>query len=466
MDFKPIILLTDAFVFILFFIIIAYFFHVARHKELRVKWHKLLQRPLAMVCIVVLIFYSSILMLDSIHFSGDLSSPNASSFQVHSLLDKALAPIGQREESSYSAPFSLYGLSKEAQLQAEGKTAWVYPRLKYAATYLKEEGNKAEDMTKITLKACALGFALTLMTAILIIALYRFWHKVSFFTACHLISLGKTKICYRTLIVTLGSLMIVMSILLLLAQHYYVMGTNKVGGDVFYATIKSIRTGMVIGTLTTLVTLPFALLFGCMAGYFRGWIDDLIQYTYTVLSSIPGVLLIAASVLTLQIFFDNHAYFFVTDIQRGDVSLFCLCVILGITSWANLCRLLRGETLKLIQLDYIQAARVLGLRHFAIIKRHIMPNLMHIVIITIAMDFSGLVLAEAVLSYVGIGVDSSMNSWGNMINQARLELSREPVVWWSLMGAFSFMFLLVLCANLLADTLRDIFDPHDGYKAV
>lgn len=92
--------------------------------------------------------------------------------------------------------------------------------------------------------------------------------------------------------------------------------------------------------------------------------------------------------------------------------------------------------------------------------RHIVPNVMHIVLITITLEFSSLVLAEAVLAYVGVGVDPSMHSWGNMINSARLELAREPMVWWPLAAAFVFMFVLVLAANLFADAVRDAFDPR------
>jgi peptide/nickel transport system permease protein len=97
---------------------------------------------------------------------------------------------------------------------------------------------------------------------------------------------------------------------------------------------------------------------------------------------------------------------------------------------------------------------------FTIIWRHIVPNVMHIVLIIVVLDFSGLVLAEAVLSYVGVGVDPTMDSWGNMINGARLEMAREPMVWWSLFAAFTFMFSLVLAANLFSDTVRDAFDPR------
>jgi peptide/nickel transport system permease protein len=197
-----------------------------------------------------------------------------------------------------------------------------------------------------------------------------------------------------------------------------------------------------------------------MAGYFRGWIDDVIQYVYTTLNSIPGVLLIAASVLMMQVYIDLHPERFPTAVQRADLRLLFLCVILGLTSWTGLARLLRGETLKLSQLEYIQAAHAFGVRDTRILSRHILPNVSHIVIIAMVMDFSGLVLSEAVLSYVGVGVDPSTNSFGTMINAARLEMSREPVVWWALATAFTFMFALVLAANLFADAVRDGFDPR------
>jgi len=245
-----------------------------------------------------------------------------------------------------------------------------------------------------------------------------------------------------------------------LAAGYHVLGTDKVGQDVLYQALKSIRTGLVIGTLTTLVMLPAAVLLGVMAGYFRGWIDDLIQYLYTTLSSIPGVLLIAAAILMMQVYIANHEEAFASVAERADLRLLFLCVILGVTSWTSLCRLLRGEVLKLRELDYVQAAQAFGVRHFTVLRRHVLPNVLHIVLITVVLDFSGLVLAEAVLSYVNIGVDPTTESWGNMINGARLELAREPVVWWSLSAALGFMFVLVLAANLLADVVRDALDPR------
>ncbi|HNB04586.1 MAG TPA: ABC transporter permease, partial [Thauera aminoaromatica] len=271
---------------------------------------------------------------------------------------------------------------------------------------------------------------------------------------------GHTVLAWRAALVTLAVLLAVVGVCVELAPLYHVLGTDKVGQDVLYLALKSVRTALVIGTLTTLVMMPFAVALGIAAGYLGGWVDDAVQYVYTVLNAIPGVLLIAAAVLMMQVVIDTNPHWFDTAAERSDARLLALCFILGITSWTGLARLLRGETLKLRELEYVQAARAFGVRTPAILRRHILPNLMHIVLIALVMDFSGLVLAEAVLSYVGIGVDPSTISFGTMINMARAELAREPMVWWSLAAAFVFMFVLVLAANLFADVVRDAFDPR------
>jgi peptide/nickel transport system permease protein len=241
---------------------------------------------------------------------------------------------------------------------------------------------------------------------------------------------------------------------------YHLFGTDRTGNDVLLQAIKSLRTAFVIGTLATIATLPFAVVLGVAAGYFKGWVDEVIQYVYTTLSSVPNVLLIAACVLMLQVFIDKHPEFFETGAERSDLRLFMLCVILGLTGWASLCRLLRAETMKLRELEYVQAATAFGVGHVRIMAKHILPNLMHLVLITTVLEFSGLILYEAVLSYVGVGVDPSMNSFGGMINLARSEMSRDNAVWWSFAAAFGFMVTLVLAANLFADGVRDAFDPR------
>jgi len=222
----------------------------------------------------------------------------------------------------------------------------------------------------------------------------------------------------------------------------HLLGTDRTGRDTLYAALMGMRTALILGLFTTLIAVPFAILFGVLAGFYGGFVDDIIQYIYTTLSCIPGVLLIIAFMMIV-----------------GERSLPMLCIAMGITSWTGLCRLLRAETLKTRELDYVQAAESLGVSQFSVLFRHIVPNLMHIILITTVLRFSGLVMSEVALAYIGVGVDASAGSWGNMITTAKEELGREPIIWWNLTSAFGFMFVLVLSVNLLGDALRDALDP-------
>jgi peptide/nickel transport system permease protein len=316
------------------------------------------------------------------------------------------------------------------------------------------------DIARRAGRGLALGAGLWALISLVLVGFQARRARVSLGQRWRQLWRGETELPWGVILGTLGVLLLSGGLIAQLAGGWHVLGTDKVGEDVLYQSLKSVRTGLLIGTLTPLVMLPAAILLGIMAGYFGGWVDDLIQYLYTTLNSIPGVLLIAATILMLQVYMDNHPDQFGGAVERADLRLLFLCLILGVTSWTGLCRLLRGEALKLRELDYVQAAAAFGVSHLGIIGRHILPNLLHIVMITLVLDFSGLVLAEAVLSYVNIGVDPSMQSWGNMINSARLELAREPLVWWSLAAAFGFMFTLVLAANLFADVVREAFDPR------
>lgn len=370
MNFHPVILWTDALIYLLAVAIVIFIFWARGQVQLRQAWRSVLKNWLAMAALFILSLYIVVGLLDSLHFQ---IIDQGQKSEVQSLFDYLIKPLGQQDEKTYSAPFATHLYVKELITLPNGTAYQGYPLLKYAP---------------------------------------------------------------------------------------HIFGTDRIGRDVFYETLKSIRTGLIIGTLTTLVILPFAVLFGMLAGYFRGWIDDVIQYVYTTLSSVPDILLIAAAILAWQIFMTNHPQFFPTLLQRADIRLLTLCIILGVTSWTGLCRLLRGETLKLREMDYVQAARALGVKNRHILVRHILPNLMHLILIAVVMDFSALVLAEAVLTYVGAGVDPTTMSWGNMINAARQELARDPVVWWPLLAAFTFMFPLVICANLFADAVRDALDPR------
>lgn len=463
MPFQPEILWTDFLIFLLIGSILVFVVYTLRHEHLRVPWRQVARRPLAMASLVVLLSYVAVGVMDSIHYrpaqNGQAAGEVVYTSEVLSLLDKMVLPLRARAEKTYSAPFAVQAFSKETVEHPDGRHAREYPRLLYGGAHLQDPEGRAGDIAQRVGAAtlAALGFWLLLATGFLLA--WRQAHEPVTQAAVRLLR-GEGEFPWRTVLVTVGVLVIMVANAVYLSLYYHIFGTDQVGQDVLYKSLKSVRTGLVIGTLTTLIMLPFAALFGIMAGYFRGWVDDVIQYFYTTLSSIPGVLLIAAAILTLQAHIAAHPERFDSAVERADWRLFWLCVILGVTSWTSLCRLLRGETLKLRDVDYIQAARALGASHLSVMVRHVLPNVMHIILITVVLDFSGLVLAEAVLSYVGVGVDPTMNSWGNMIVSARLEMAREPLVWWSLASAFVFMFGLVLAANLFSDAVRDAFDPR------
>ncbi len=445
----PVFLSTDILVWLLVAAAIAYGVYCARRPHLAAPWARVFRSPAAVASAVVLAGFLGVGLLDSLHYRPQLpqktaDAPKNYAVEVLSVLDMALPYLRGRDEKTYSAPLATRSYSKEQVELPGGKTSREYARLRTGGAHLKDESQWAGDVAWRVAKGFMVAAAILLAAAIGLKILKR----------------RRPDVPWTAAFWSLTVILLLAGPAFALSTGYHVLGTDKVGNDVFYAALKSIRTSLVIGTVTTLVLLPVGIALGIMAGYFKGWVDDVIQYVYTTLNSIPGVLLIAASVLMMQVVIDRNPGWFETAAHRADVKLLVLCAILGLTSWTGLARLLRGETLKLSELEYIQAAHALGVKGGRILSRHILPNVAHIVIIAMVMDFSGLVLAEAVLSYVGVGVDPSTNSFGIMINAARMEMSREPIVWWALATAFFFMFVLVLAANLFADAVRDGFDPR------
>jgi peptide/nickel transport system permease protein len=444
----PVVLATDFLIWLLVAAASGYAAYCARHPHLALAWARVFRSPAALASAVVLSLFVGVALLDSLHFRPALGqrdgAAQAYASEVLSALDLALGELRGRTEKTYSAPLATRSYAKEQVELPGGRQARDFPRLRFGGAHLKDEADWEGDVSLRMMKGFGIGAVLFVLC----------------FLVARILRRKRPGLPWRTALATIGAILFVAGPAFALAGAYHVLGTDKVGQDVFYLALKSIRTSIVIGTLTTLVLLPVAIVLGMMAGYFKGWVDDAIQYLYTTLNSIPGVLLIAASVLMVQVYMDRHAEYFPTAAQRADFRLLMVCIILGLTSWTGLARLLRGETLKLAELEYVQAAHAFGVSGARILTRHVLPNVAHIVIITLALDFSGFVLAEAVLSYIGIGVDPSTNSFGTMINAARLEMSREPVVWWTLATAFSFMLVLVLAANLFADAVRDGFDPR------
>ncbi len=451
-----VILKTDFLFFLLLTGIFLYSLLVFKDKQLLGIWRQVLRKPFAIASGMVLFFYVTVCLLDSIHFKH--LEDDRTSQEISSVLDYLFEPISKQVETTYSAPFAYSSFVKETLIDDDGTVGRTFPRLKYGGSHLLDPKTEYwSDIWGSIIQSLCMGL---IFWSVLLFIYYSFSYRgkpKSFVGFINIVLISS--VSFRVFWVTFLVFCLLFSFLFVFGGDYHILGTDKVGNDVLYQSFKSIRTGVLIGTLTTLLALPFALIFGVTAGYFGGWIDDVIQFLYTTLSSIPGVLLIAAAALMLEIYMSKHSDIYMSVVARADLRLLALCMIIGITSWTTLCRYVRAETLKLREMDFVAAATALGASKLRVLFRHVTPNLMHLVMITLVLDFSGLVLAEAALSYIDIGVDPSMESWGNMINSARLELAREPVVWWSLGSAFFFMLFLVLAANIFADSTRDAFDP-------
>ncbi len=435
-------LYTDILIWLLFISLVVWGVVALRSEMAREKMSAVFGSRVAFVSAVVLGFYLFFALADSVHMRTKDG--------IFSLLDMSMMHAIKHKERTYSAPFATKEFVKSITKQSNSKVLQRYRELRYV---------KKGTFWVQTIKGLFWGISISLAMVLLEIFIRA---KDGFVARLKMILSKRSKVPYVTGYISFILLFSLFSWIYTMSFDYHVFGTDKVGGDVLYATIKSIRTGVLIGTLTTLITLPIAIFLGVSAGYFGGKIDDIIQYLYTTLSSIPGVLLIAAGVLMMQVAMQNHASAFSSSMQRSDLRLLFLVFILGITSWTSLCRMIRAESMRISQIDFVTAAKVFGVSDLKIMFRHIVPNLSHIIVISIVLDFSSLVLVEAVLSYVGVGVDPTMYSWGNMINSSRVEMARDPMVWWSLFASFLFMFILVLAANLFSDRVQKVLDPRSS----
>ena len=466
MGFKFVFLWTDLALWALFAALAGYGWTVSRQPPLRAMWAQALRSGATLGAAAVLALFVLISALDSVHFrraltavSGQAEGMTFYDTRTSSLLDLLLARPLQMRETSYSAPLATHALLKQA-VEREGATVREVPRLDFGGAHLDDpERDWARDVAGRIGIGLGGGVLIALLASI-VLSIFIGRDPHSAFARWRALLGGQTRPPWRVPLLIFALLALLAGPVVALAGHYHVFGTDRTGNDVLVQALKSVRTAFVIGTLSTLATVPLALVLGVLAGYFKGWVDEAVQYLYTVLTSVPNVLLIAACVLMVQVFIDKHSDLFDTGLERADLKMFLLCVILGLTGWATLCRLVRAETLKLRELEFMQAAEAFGVPHVRTMARHVVPNVMHLVLITTVLNFSDLILYEAVLTYVGVGVDPSLNSFGGMINLARSEMSGDPLVWWSFVAAFGFMLALVLAANLFADGVRDAFDPR------
>ncbi|MBS1960374.1 MAG: ABC transporter permease [Bdellovibrionales bacterium] len=216
------------------------------------------------------------------------------------------------------------------------------------------------------------------------------------------------------------------------------LGTDILGRSVMYKVIQGTRIALSVGIITAILAAPIGIFFGMVSGYFGGFIDDVIVWFITTLSSIPSILLIIAISYSMG---------------RGMTAVY---IALTATSWIALARILRGEVLKHKQREYLIAAESIGVGHGQRIFKHLLPNVTHQIILSMTFMVEIAIRSEVLLSYLGLGVQN-LPSWGKMIDDAKGELSTG--VWWQLTGATVAMFFLMFAINVLGDYVRDALDP-------
>ncbi len=256
-------------------------------------------------------------------------------------------------------------------------------------------------------------------------------------------------------------------------ERYYSLGSDQLGRDILKLTVRGTTTALWIGLFAATLSSLIGMVLGALAGYFGGWVDDVIVWAYTTLSAIPYLLLVMAASF---VFKNNPAFsewyngvesgpnaqppFFLKETWSVSLGLFTIILVIGLTSWVSTCRIVRAEMIKHRDRDYVLAARAMGLRTRRVIFRHMLPNVFHLVLITFSLLFITAIKFEVILSFLGLGLEPEEASWGNMISKGAGELLRADTVWWQITVATVALFGLVLAVNLFADALRDALDPR------
>lgn len=224
-------------------------------------------------------------------------------------------------------------------------------------------------------------------------------------------------------------------------------GTDFLGQSTWRKTLYGAKTSITVALCASFISLLIGVPLGAIAGYFRGWVDDVIVWFYTTLSTIPYILLVMAFAVVLR---ERTIFGF----QIKGITAVYLAI--GLTSWVGICRLIRGEIIKRKESEYVLAARAAGCSNGRIIFRHLLPNVFHVIIINFSLRFVSFIHAEVILSFLGLG-ETDKPSWGAMIDAARTELARN--VWWEMAAATVAIFFISLALNIFGDALRDCLDP-------
>ena len=232
----------------------------------------------------------------------------------------------------------------------------------------------------------------------------------------------------------------------------YLMGTDELGRDIFTRVMNGGRMTMTIGAAAVLISAVIGILVGCISGYFGGRVDLFLMRVTEIFSAIPFLpFALVLSAILRQ-----------TDVPE-TTRIFLIMVVLGILSWTGLARLIRGQVLAEREKDFVLAARSMGIPEIRIAFRHILPNVISVVLVSLTLDFAGCMLTEASLSYLGFGVQLPRPTWGNMLYGCNNSIVIRSY-WWRWVFPALFLSAATIAINIIGDTLRDILDPKSEVK--
>lgn len=222
--------------------------------------------------------------------------------------------------------------------------------------------------------------------------------------------------------------------------HYF--GTDMMGRDLFVRTLQGGRISLLVGFVATFVSLIIGVSYGAIAGFYGGKIDSIMMRVVDILYALPFMFI----VIVLMVLFGQH--------------LFLIFAAIGGYIWLDMARIVRGQTISLKNKEFIEAAFAIGASNKAIIFKHIVPNLFGIVIVYITLTIPQVILIESFLSFLGLGVQEPLTSWGALVNEGANDMEIAP---WSLLFPAVFLAITLFCFNFIGDGLRDAFDPKNTY---